>query len=132
PLASPDASAELQNKFTEYMSFIHQYDSRKTPNEPIRGKRLGTFVQREIKPGSRPIVPKGTEVLLNAPGRCSSEQPEKNRERKSSGKQNDLTRSLPTKFPRAVRDLKLTYQKQTSDRQPRHAPEALRGEKTQL
>nr|XP_027790107.1 LOW QUALITY PROTEIN: uncharacterized protein C2orf73 homolog [Marmota flaviventris] len=77
PLASPDASAELQNKFTEYMSFIHQYDSRKTPNEPIRGKRLGTFVQREIKPGSRPIVPKGTEVLLNAPGRCSSEQPKK-------------------------------------------------------
>ncbi|XP_069349979.1 uncharacterized protein C2orf73 homolog [Eulemur rufifrons] len=77
PLAFPDASAELQNSFVECISFIHQYDARKTPNEPIRGKRHGAFVQREIKPGSRPIVPKGTEVLLNAPGSCSSEQSKK-------------------------------------------------------
>uniref|UniRef100_A0A2K6FCD6 Ciliary microtubule inner protein 6 n=1 Tax=Propithecus coquereli TaxID=379532 RepID=A0A2K6FCD6_PROCO len=77
PLAFPDASAELQNSFAERISFIHQYDARKTPNEPIRGKRHGAFVQREIKPGSRPIVPKGTEVLLNAPGSCSSERSKK-------------------------------------------------------
>ncbi|XP_004436700.1 PREDICTED: uncharacterized protein C2orf73 homolog [Ceratotherium simum simum] len=77
PLASPDASAELQKNFIERISFIHQYDARKTPNEPIRGKRHGVFVQTEIKPGSRPIVPKGTEVFLNAPGSCWSEQSEK-------------------------------------------------------
>uniref|UniRef100_A0A8D2JN71 Ciliary microtubule inner protein 6 n=1 Tax=Sciurus vulgaris TaxID=55149 RepID=A0A8D2JN71_SCIVU len=86
PLACPDASAELQNKFKEYMSFIHQYDARKTPNEPIWGKRHGTFVQREIKPGSRPIVPKGTEVLLNAPGLCSSEQSEKTEKGNPTGR----------------------------------------------
>uniref|UniRef100_A0A0D9RN09 Uncharacterized protein n=1 Tax=Chlorocebus sabaeus TaxID=60711 RepID=A0A0D9RN09_CHLSB len=77
PLAFPGASAELQNNFIEYISFIHQYDARKTPNEPLRGKRHGAFVHREIKPGSRPIVPKGTEVVLNAPGSRSSEQSEK-------------------------------------------------------
>uniref|UniRef100_H0XCN3 Ciliary microtubule inner protein 6 n=1 Tax=Otolemur garnettii TaxID=30611 RepID=H0XCN3_OTOGA len=76
PLASPDAS-ELQKNFIECISFMHQYDSRKTPNEPIQGKKHGAFVQREIKPGSRPTVPKGTEVLLNAPGSCSSEQSKK-------------------------------------------------------
>ncbi|OBS71767.1 hypothetical protein A6R68_13656, partial [Neotoma lepida] len=29
---------EHEDNFEEYISFIHQYDSRKTPNEPIRGK----------------------------------------------------------------------------------------------
>ncbi|KAK2499015.1 hypothetical protein MC885_007232, partial [Smutsia gigantea] len=77
PLASPDASAELQKNFIERISFIHQYDARKTPNEPILGKRHGTFVHTEIKPGSRPTIPKGTEVLLNAPGSRSSEQSKK-------------------------------------------------------
>ncbi|XP_001497059.4 uncharacterized protein C2orf73 homolog [Equus caballus] len=77
PLASPDASAELQKNFIERISFIHQFDARKIPGEPIRGKRHGVFVQTEIKPGSRPIVPKGTEVLLNAPRPCSSEQSKK-------------------------------------------------------
>ncbi|XP_006174505.1 uncharacterized protein C2orf73 homolog [Camelus ferus] len=77
PLASPDASAELQKSFIERISFIHQYDARKSPNEPIRGKRHGVFVQTEIKPGSRPTVPKGTQVLLNALGSCSSEQSKK-------------------------------------------------------
>ncbi|KAF3826777.1 hypothetical protein GH733_009302, partial [Mirounga leonina] len=72
PLASPDAS-ELQKNFIQHISFLHQYDARKNPNEPIRGKRHGAFVQTEIKPGSRPIVPTGTEVLWNAPGSCSSE-----------------------------------------------------------
>ncbi|XP_037663311.1 uncharacterized protein C2orf73 homolog [Choloepus didactylus] len=77
PLASPDASAEPQSNYIERISFIHQYDARKIFSEPIRGKRHGAFVQTEIKPGSRPIVPKGTEVLLNAPGSCSSEQSKK-------------------------------------------------------
>ncbi|NP_001356330.1 ciliary microtubule inner protein 6 isoform 2 [Homo sapiens] len=77
PLASPGTSAELQNNFIEYISFIHQYDARKTPNEPLQGKRHGAFVQREIKPGSRPTVPKGAEVLLNTPGSRSSEQSKK-------------------------------------------------------
>uniref|UniRef100_A0A4W2HV75 Ciliary microtubule inner protein 6 n=1 Tax=Bos indicus x Bos taurus TaxID=30522 RepID=A0A4W2HV75_BOBOX len=63
PLVSPDASAELQRNFKEHISFIHQYDARKTPNEPIRGKRHGVFVQTEIKPGSRPTVPERTENL---------------------------------------------------------------------
>ncbi|XP_007936231.1 uncharacterized protein C2orf73 homolog, partial [Orycteropus afer afer] len=90
PLASPDASAELQGNFIERISFIHQYDARKTPNEPLLGKRHGAFVQTEIKPGSRPIVPKGTEVLLNAPGSCSSEQTRKQR-KETQRKQNDLT-----------------------------------------
>ncbi|XP_072624460.1 ciliary microtubule inner protein 6 [Canis lupus baileyi] len=77
PIASPDVSAELQKNFIEHISFLHQYDARKIPNEPIRGKRHGAFVQAEIKPGSRPIVPKGTEVLRNALGSCSSEQSKK-------------------------------------------------------
>ncbi|XP_032733670.1 uncharacterized protein C2orf73 homolog isoform X1 [Lontra canadensis] len=77
PLASPDASAELQKNFIEHISFLHQYDARKTPNEPIRGKRHGAFVQTEIKPGSRPIIPTGTEVLRNPLGSCSSEQSKK-------------------------------------------------------
>uniref|UniRef100_A0A8D0YJM9 Uncharacterized protein n=1 Tax=Sus scrofa TaxID=9823 RepID=A0A8D0YJM9_PIG len=77
PLASLDTSAECQKNFIERISFIHQYDARKTPNEPIRGKRHGVFVQTEIKPGSRPIVPKRTEVLLNAPGLYSSEWSQK-------------------------------------------------------
>ncbi|KAI5125065.1 hypothetical protein MUG91_G9n202 [Manis pentadactyla] len=61
PLASPDASAELQKNFIEHISFIHKYDARKTLNEPILGKRHGAFVHTEIKPGSRPTIPKGTE-----------------------------------------------------------------------
>ncbi|XP_005391087.1 PREDICTED: uncharacterized protein C2orf73 homolog [Chinchilla lanigera] len=85
PLACPDASTELQNNFIEYISFIHQYDARNSPNEPIQGKRHGAFVQREIKPGSRPRVPTGTEVLLNAPGSCSSEQSKKTETGNSAG-----------------------------------------------
>lgn len=38
PIASPDVSAELQKNFIEHISFLHQYDARKIPNEPIRGK----------------------------------------------------------------------------------------------
>ncbi|XP_005884712.1 PREDICTED: uncharacterized protein C2orf73 homolog [Myotis brandtii] len=77
PLASPNASTELQKNFIERISFIHQYDSRKIPSEPMRCKRHGVFMQIEIKPGSRPRAPQGTAALLNAPGSCSSEQSKK-------------------------------------------------------
>ncbi|XP_012586937.1 PREDICTED: uncharacterized protein C2orf73 homolog [Condylura cristata] len=77
PLASPDASAERQKNFVERISFIHHYDARKTPNESIKGKRQGIIIQTEIKPGSRPAVPKGPEVLLNAPESHSSEKSKK-------------------------------------------------------
>ncbi|XP_041911181.1 uncharacterized protein C2orf73 homolog [Arvicola amphibius] len=85
PLTCLDSSGEQENNFIEYISFIHQYDSRKSPNEPIRGKRHGTFVQREIKPRALPIVPKGPEVLRNALGSCSSQQPPKPDKGNSSG-----------------------------------------------
>ncbi|XP_054975692.1 uncharacterized protein C2orf73 homolog [Sorex araneus] len=88
PLALLDAS-ELQNKFIERISFIHQYDSRKTPNEPLWGKRHGAFVQTEIKARNRPTAPKGTEGLLTTAEPGSSEQPPET-ERKLSGEQNDL------------------------------------------
>uniref|UniRef100_A0ABK0LMC6 Similar to human chromosome 2 open reading frame 73 n=1 Tax=Rattus norvegicus TaxID=10116 RepID=A0ABK0LMC6_RAT len=85
PLTSLDVSEEHEDNFVEYISFIHQYDSRRTPNEPIRGKRHGTFVQRKIKPETMPIAPKGPEVLLNTPGSGSSEQPQKTDKGNSSG-----------------------------------------------
>ncbi|XP_029401379.1 uncharacterized protein C2orf73 homolog [Mus pahari] len=80
PLTSLDVSGEHENNFVEYISFIHQYDARRTPNEPIRGKRHGTFVQREINPGTTPIVPKALEGLLNTLESGSSEQPKKQTE----------------------------------------------------
>ncbi|XP_006881080.1 PREDICTED: uncharacterized protein C2orf73 homolog [Elephantulus edwardii] len=89
PLAFPNASAELQSNFIERISFIHQYDARKTPNEPVQGKRQGAFVQKEIKPGTRPIVPKGAEVLPNPPGSRSSEKPDKTEKEDSA--QNSVT-----------------------------------------
>ncbi|KAM7172212.1 ciliary microtubule inner protein 6 [Macrochelys suwanniensis] len=73
PLAIPSTS--LPKILQERTSFIHQYNARKSPNEPIRGKRHGAFVWTEIKPVSGPIVPQGTEVFLSARGSCSLEQP---------------------------------------------------------
>uniref|UniRef100_A0A8C6GFC0 RIKEN cDNA 4930505A04 gene n=1 Tax=Mus spicilegus TaxID=10103 RepID=A0A8C6GFC0_MUSSI len=85
PLTSLDVSGEHENNFVEYISFIHQYDARRTPNEPIKGKKHGTFVQREIKLGAMPIVPKAPEVLLNTLESGSSEQPPKTDKGNSSG-----------------------------------------------
>ncbi|NP_001093864.1 uncharacterized protein C2orf73 homolog [Mus musculus] len=85
PLTSLDVSGEHENNFVEYISFIHQYDARRTPNEPIKGKKHGTFVQREIKLGAMPIVPKAPEVLLNTLESGSSEQPQKTDKGNSSG-----------------------------------------------
>uniref|UniRef100_A0A8C8RDW2 Chromosome 2 open reading frame 73 n=1 Tax=Pelusios castaneus TaxID=367368 RepID=A0A8C8RDW2_9SAUR len=75
PLATPRTSTGFPKILQERISFIHQYNARKSPNEPIRGKRHGTFVWTEIKPVSGSIVPKGTEVFLSARGSCTLEQP---------------------------------------------------------
>nr|XP_006122177.2 uncharacterized protein C2orf73 homolog isoform X1 [Pelodiscus sinensis] len=75
PLATPRTSTSLPKILQERTSFIHEYDARKSPNEPIRGKRHGAFVWTEIKPVSGPIVPKGTEIFLSSRGSCSLEQP---------------------------------------------------------
>ncbi|XP_063774716.1 uncharacterized protein C2orf73 homolog [Pseudophryne corroboree] len=48
PLASPKGQDRLPKLFQEQISFTHQYNSRVTPNEPIRGKRHGCFLLREI------------------------------------------------------------------------------------
>ncbi|XP_027244026.1 uncharacterized protein C2orf73 homolog isoform X2 [Cricetulus griseus] len=102
PLTCLSSSGEQENNFEEYISFIHQYDSRKTPNEPIRGKRHGTFVQRAIKPPTMSIIPKEPEVLPNAPGSCSSEQPQRTEKENVS---RDSVPSPGTEFPRTAGDL---------------------------
>ncbi|XP_040589155.1 uncharacterized protein C2orf73 homolog [Mesocricetus auratus] len=84
PLTCLSSSGEHEDNFVEYISFIHQYDARKTPNEPIRGKRHGTFVQRAIKPPTVPIIPKEPEVLPNTLGSHSSEQPQRTEDGNSS------------------------------------------------
>ncbi|CAJ0937487.1 unnamed protein product [Ranitomeya imitator] len=61
-------SNRLPKLLLEEISFLHQYDSRLTPNEPIRGKRHGGFVWREIKTESGSAVPQGTGLFLNATG----------------------------------------------------------------
>ncbi|XP_073410022.1 ciliary microtubule inner protein 6 [Dendrobates tinctorius] len=68
PLASPRGTNRLPKLLLEETSFLHQYDSRLTPNEPIRGKRHGGFVWREIKTESGSAVPQGTGLFLNATG----------------------------------------------------------------
>ncbi|XP_019363626.1 PREDICTED: uncharacterized protein C2orf73 homolog isoform X1 [Gavialis gangeticus] len=75
PLANPKPPESLPKILQEQISFNHQYNSRVTPNEPIRGKRHGAFVWTEIKPESGPIVPKGTEVFQSARGSRSLGQP---------------------------------------------------------
>ncbi|XP_055484724.1 uncharacterized protein C2orf73 homolog, partial [Psammomys obesus] len=82
PLTYLDASGEHEDNFVEYISFIHQYDARKTPCEPIRGKRHGTFIQRQI---TLPVVSKEPEVLLNTLASGSSEQPKNTEKGSSSG-----------------------------------------------
>ncbi|XP_018419829.1 PREDICTED: uncharacterized protein C2orf73 homolog [Nanorana parkeri] len=74
PLASPRDRNGLPKLFQEEVSFLHQYDSRLTPNEPIRGKRHGGFVWREIKTQSGPGVPQGTRPFVNAIGSQALEQ----------------------------------------------------------
>ncbi|XP_059504503.1 uncharacterized protein C2orf73-like isoform X2 [Stegostoma tigrinum] len=58
----------------EYISFIHQYDARKCPNEPIRGKRHGAFVCTQINSQSGKIAPKGEKAFLVTEGSHSLEQ----------------------------------------------------------
>ena len=85
-------------------------------------------MQTEIKPGSRPIVPKGTKVLLNAPELCSSEQSKKT-EKGNSSESKMISPGLCQQNSQELLETKLSYQKQTSERQPRHAPEVLREER---
>ncbi|XP_072907073.1 ciliary microtubule inner protein 6-like [Hemitrygon akajei] len=59
--------------YREFISFIHQYDARKYPNEPIRGKRHGAFVCTEINSQSGKIAPRGTETFLVTRGSHSLE-----------------------------------------------------------
>ncbi|XP_077341675.1 ciliary microtubule inner protein 6 [Lithobates pipiens] len=79
PLASPRGRNRLPKLFQEGISFLHQYDSRLTPNEPIRGKRHGGFVWREIKTESGPGIPQGTRPVLNAIGSHAVQQPQTER-----------------------------------------------------
>ncbi|XP_028676327.2 uncharacterized protein C2orf73-like [Erpetoichthys calabaricus] len=57
-----------QNNHVHRISFIHNYDSRKVPNEPIRGKRHGAFVWREIKSTSGLKAPSGSETFPSTEG----------------------------------------------------------------
>ncbi|KAM5165583.1 ciliary microtubule inner protein 6 [Mantella aurantiaca] len=79
PLASPRGRNRLPKLLQEEISFLHQYDSRLTPNEPIRGKRHGGFVWREIKTESGAGIPRGTRPFLNAIGSHALEQPQTER-----------------------------------------------------
>ncbi|XP_075056843.1 ciliary microtubule inner protein 6 [Mixophyes fleayi] len=79
PLASPRSRNRLPKLLQEEISFLHQYDSRLTPNEPIRGKRHGSFVWREIKTESGSVVPQGSSLFLNARGSHALEQPQTER-----------------------------------------------------
>ncbi|MEE6474301.1 hypothetical protein FKM82_010340 [Ascaphus truei] len=76
PLASPRGRTRCPKLLQEQVSFLHNYDSRLTPSEPIRGKRHGAFVWTEIKTESGPVVPQGTKLFLNATGSHSLEQPQ--------------------------------------------------------
>lgn len=42
----PSPKTPKQTRFSEKISYEHQYNSRLDPNEPIRGKRHGSFVWR--------------------------------------------------------------------------------------
>ncbi|XP_053565318.1 uncharacterized protein C2orf73 homolog [Bombina bombina] len=74
PLASPRTKIRLPKLLQEEISYVHKYDSRSTPNEPIRGKRHGAFVWKEIKTANGPVVPQGTKLFLNATGSHSLEK----------------------------------------------------------
>ncbi|KAM8947895.1 ciliary microtubule inner protein 6 [Pelodytes ibericus] len=76
PLASPRDRTKFPKLLQEEMSFTHQYNARLTPNEPIRGKRHGVFVWKEIKTEHKPMVPQGTQLFLNATGSHSLQQPQ--------------------------------------------------------
>ncbi|XP_072265791.1 ciliary microtubule inner protein 6 [Pyxicephalus adspersus] len=92
PLASPRGRNRLPKLFQEEISFIHQYDSRLTPNEPIRGKRHGGFVWKEIKTESGPGVPQGTRPFLNAIGSHALQQPQTER---GNSVENSMTSPSP-------------------------------------
>uniref|UniRef100_UPI00398E5DDA uncharacterized protein C2orf73-like n=1 Tax=Pristiophorus japonicus TaxID=55135 RepID=UPI00398E5DDA len=65
--------------YQERISFLHQYDARKYPNEPLRGKRHGAFVRTQINPQSGKIAPRGEETFLVTGGSHSLDQLKKER-----------------------------------------------------
>eukprot|EP00062_Callorhinchus_milii_P008008 gi/632950398/ref/XP_007890694.1/ PREDICTED: uncharacterized protein C2orf73 homolog [Callorhinchus milii] len=64
PQVNPEEPQSMPNIFRERISFIHQYDARTWPNEPIRGRRHGAFVQTEINPRHGKIAPRGETAFL--------------------------------------------------------------------
>ncbi|CAH2255190.1 Hypothetical predicted protein [Pelobates cultripes] len=74
PLASPESKGKFPQVLLEQTSFKHQYNSRTTPNEPIRGKLHGAFVWKEIKTETKPCVPQGTKPFPNVTGSHSLHQ----------------------------------------------------------
>ncbi|KAG8443696.1 hypothetical protein GDO86_009028 [Hymenochirus boettgeri] len=79
PLASPKTKTHLPKLLLEQISFLHKYDARTTPSEPIRGKRHGAFVWTEIKTESRPAVPQGTRLFPSPTGSRSLDRPQAER-----------------------------------------------------
>ncbi|XP_067845099.1 uncharacterized protein C2orf73-like isoform X2 [Heptranchias perlo] len=74
PQVDPSELLSPPKVYRECISFIHQYDARKYPNEPIRGKRHGAFVCTQINPQSGKIAPRGEETFLVTGGSHSLEQ----------------------------------------------------------
>ncbi|XP_078260961.1 ciliary microtubule inner protein 6-like [Rhinoraja longicauda] len=64
PQVDPNELISPPKVYREFISFVHQYDARKYPNEPIRGKRHGAFVCTEINSPSGKIAPRGAETFL--------------------------------------------------------------------
>ncbi|XP_020390500.1 uncharacterized protein C2orf73 [Rhincodon typus] len=74
PQVDPRELLTPPTNYREYISFIHQYDARKCPNEPIRGKRHGAFVCTQINSQSGKIAPRGEKAFLVTEGSHSLEQ----------------------------------------------------------
>uniref|UniRef100_A0A8C4T2A2 Tc1-like transposase DDE domain-containing protein n=1 Tax=Erpetoichthys calabaricus TaxID=27687 RepID=A0A8C4T2A2_ERPCA len=66
----PDLSG-AQNNHVHRISFIHNYDSRKVPNEPIRGKKEEKGSTKEEKMTSLQLVSQDPQQMLNS-GTCLS------------------------------------------------------------
>lgn len=78
PQVDPNELISPPKVYREFISFIHQYDARKYPNEPIRGKRQGAFVCTEINSQNGKIAPRGAETFLVTGGSHSLEHLKEN------------------------------------------------------
>ncbi|XP_043911072.1 uncharacterized protein C2orf73 homolog [Protopterus annectens] len=86
PLADSRTPHSAPKILLEKVSYHHQYNSRASPNEPIRGKRHGAFVWSEINPKSGTMAPKGAEAFLSTAGSYSLKQPTAERGNSVKGK----------------------------------------------